>query len=140
MSTSLALAGDIRIASENRTHTNVTARRSGRISRSTPSTQMYVSDGDWQMRTVNEWTVDTVSALLLTLSLIILLSVLTYRVDPKASAPVQAHAVALMINEGCDSPNLSQTSCFGRLSSYDCHACLPRDPRSFSLCWRYSPV
>ena len=57
---------------------------------------MYVSDGDWQMRTVKEWTVDAVSALLLTLSLIILLSLLTYRVDAKTFAPVQEHAVVLM--------------------------------------------
>jgi hypothetical protein len=47
------------------------------------------------MRTVNEWTVDAVSALMLTLSLTILLSLLTSRVDAKKSAPVQAPNVAL---------------------------------------------
>jgi hypothetical protein len=44
------------------------------------------------MRTVNEWTVDAVSALLLTLSLSIsvtfLLTLTTYRVDAQTSAPV----------------------------------------------------
>ena len=47
------------------------------------------------MRTVNEWTVDVVSALLLTLSLMILLSLLTYRVNAKTFVPVQEHAVVL---------------------------------------------
>jgi hypothetical protein len=48
------------------------------------------------MRAVNEWIVDAVSTLFLTLSLTILLTLMTYRVGAKTSEPVLAGNVVSM--------------------------------------------
>jgi hypothetical protein len=53
---------------------------------------MYVGEGDLLMRTVNERIVDAVSTLLLALSfmlsLSLVLTLMTYRIDTKAWSPV----------------------------------------------------